>query len=116
MLTIAGGIILAGVIIVVALVSTVSFAQEYKRWYQYERQVEKMSAEQFRVTSLLAEKGDVDSEMLLSAAYRHMPIRALALHAQRVGEMLVHPVTCVRRVPTACSWTLPSSCRWERPT
>jgi transposase InsO family protein len=32
-------------------------------------------------------------DMVLSTAYRHMPIRALALHAQRMGEVLVHPVT-----------------------
>ena len=32
-------------------------------------------------------------DMVLSPSYRHMSIRALALHAQRVGEVLAHPVT-----------------------
>jgi hypothetical protein len=31
--------------------------------------------------------------MVLSKAHRHMSIRALALHAQRVGEVLAHPIT-----------------------
>jgi len=31
--------------------------------------------------------------MVLSTAYRHMSIRALALHAQRVGEVFAHPST-----------------------
>jgi transposase InsO family protein len=31
--------------------------------------------------------------LVLSTAHRHMSIRALALHAQRVGDVLAHPVT-----------------------
>jgi hypothetical protein len=31
--------------------------------------------------------------MVLSKTHRHMSIRALAIHAQRVGEVLAHPVT-----------------------
>ena len=32
-------------------------------------------------------------DMVLSPAHRHMSIRALALHAQRIGEVIAHPVT-----------------------
>jgi hypothetical protein len=35
-------------------------------------------------------------DMVLSPAYRHMSIRAPALHAQRVGEVIAHPVTWLK--------------------
>src|SRR5262245_10358004 len=44
--------------------------------------------------------------MVLSKAHRHMSIRALALHAQRVGEALAHPVTWYKLIRER-GWTRP---------
>ena len=45
-------------------------------------------------------------EMVQSKAYRHMPIRALALHAQRIGKVFAHPATWARLIRDR---------RWRRP-
>ncbi len=43
---------------------------EYQRWWQYENRAAKLSPEQLSVTTQLAQQGDVESEMLLAAAYQ----------------------------------------------
>jgi putative transposase len=45
-------------------------------------------------------------DMVLSPAYRHMSIRALALHAQRIGDVLAHPVTWYKVIRER-GWTQP---------
>ena len=37
-------------------------------------------------------------EMVTSAEYRHMSIRALALHAQRIGKVFAHPATWAKLI------------------
>ena len=44
--------------------------------------------------------------MVLSKAHRHMSVRGLALHAQRVGKVLAHPVTWYKLIRQR-GWTRP---------
>jgi hypothetical protein len=44
--------------------------------------------------------------MVLSKTHRHMSIRALALHAQRIGKVLAHPVTWYKLIRER-GWTRP---------
>lgn len=45
-------------------------------------------------------------DMVQSADFRHMSVRALALHAQRVGRVFAHPITWVRLIRER-SWRRP---------
>ncbi len=51
--------------------------------------------------------------LVLSVAHRHMSIRALALHAQRVGDVLAHPVTWYKLVREH-GWTRPRTREYPR--
>src|SRR5258708_6960326 len=48
-----------------------AYAQQpdYPRWSQYEARAAQLTAEQFATTRQLAQDGDVDAEMLITAAY-----------------------------------------------
>jgi hypothetical protein len=55
---------------------------------------------------LTPEEVGMMKEMVTSADYRHMSIRALALHAQRIGEVFAHPATWAKLIRER---------RWLRP-
>jgi uncharacterized protein len=65
--------------------------QTYKRWWQYENQAAKLTPEQFRLVLQQAEQGDVEAEMLISAAYQQgigveKSLREGLLWMQRAAE------------------------------
>lgn len=59
-----------------------------------------------RPTQLAAAEVRAMREMVTSLEYRHFSVRALALHAQRVGRVLAAPGTWSRRI-RECGWIRP---------
>lgn len=67
---------------------------------------DRVSCARTRVSRLTARELMRIKDLVLSPAYRHMSIRALALHAQRVGSVFAHP----------CTWASSIRARgWRRP-
>jgi len=83
--------------------------ERYWAWRRKESRCElndEVSCPRSRPTRLTQSEKDSMREMVTSMAFRHMSVRALALHAQRIGKVLAAPGTWLRQIKEN-SWIRP---------